>query len=90
MHDNSDKSRLERALVIIEENRVELGRLESERNELRELYQFQYQMWYHGSLLKAVSELVFMRLRRWYCRHFQKPEISQGELTVKGTHGDTD
>ena len=85
MHDNSDKSRLERAMVILEENRKEMGKLETERNEIRELYQFQYGMWYHGSLLKAMSELISLRLKQWYCRHFQRSDNhSQGTPTAKG------
>ena len=74
IHDNSDKARLERALVIIDEKNKEIGKLENERKEIRELYQFQYRMWYHGSLLTAITELFSLRIKQWYHRRFKKPE----------------
>ena len=83
MHDNSDKARLERALGIIEDYRQQVGILETERNEIRELYQFQYGMWYAGSFFRAFRELLTIRIRRWYHRHFKRQEHGQQENTRK-------
>ena len=83
MHDNSDKARLERALGIIEDYRNYAGTLETERNEIHELYQFQYRMWYAGSFFRAFRELLTIRIRRWYHRNFKRQEHGQQENTRK-------